>query len=208
MTSKDSRQVAFITGATRGIGKACALKLAREGWDIVVAARTVEVDDRLPGTIHSVAEEIEQIGVRALPVRCNLVEQASIDAAVAATLDTFGRIDAVINNAGALWWRNLEDTPMKRFDLVMNVNGRGAFAVTAGFMPTMRAQNRGHAIFMSPPIDLAVVPGHIAYMISKFGMTLIAVGLGEELAGTGIGATALWPKTGKAISMLSTLKPI
>jgi citronellol/citronellal dehydrogenase len=123
------------------------------------------------------------------------VEQTSIDEAVSATLSEFGRVDAVINNAGALWWRNMDETPMKRFDLVMNVNARGAFAVTSAFLPTMLKQNSGHAIFMSPPIDLKVVGGHIAYMISKFGMTLTAIGLGDELKDTGISATALWPKT-------------
>lgn len=189
------RKVAFITGATRGIGRACGLRLAREGWDIVVAGRSVDENPRLPGTIHSVAAEIEALGAKALPVYCNLVEQESIDQAVAATLETFGRVDAVVNNAGALWWRPMEETPMKRFDLVMNVNVRGAFAVTSGFLPTLRAQNSGHVIFMSPPVNLSVVPDHIAYMISKFGMTMIALGLAEELSGTPISATALWPKT-------------
>lgn len=186
-------KVAFITGATRGIGKACGIRLAKAGWDIVVAGRSVEENPRLPGTIYSVAKEIGQHGAKALPVYCNLVEQDSIDEAVAATLDKYGRVDAVINNAGALWWRSMEETPMRRFDLVMNVNVRGAFAVTEAFLPTMRAQNSGHVILMSPPIDLSVVPGHIAYMISKFGMTMIALGLAEELADTGISATALWP---------------
>lgn len=187
--------VVFITGATRGVGKACALRLARAGWDVAVAGRSTQENERLPGTIYSVAEEIAECGVRALPVRCNLVEQETIDAAVAATLAEFGRIDAVINNAGALWWRNMDETPMKRFDLLMNVNARGAFAVTSGFLPKMLEQNRGHVIFMSPPIDLSVVGGHIAYMIGKFGMTLTAIGLGDELSHTGVSATALWPKT-------------
>ena len=188
-------KVAFITGATRGIGKACALRLARAGLDIAVAGRSVAERAELPGTIHSAAEEIAALGVTALPVQCNVVNQASIDAAVAKTLDAFGRIDAVVNNAGALWWRSLEETPMKRFDLVMNVNVRGAFAVTSGFLPTMRRQNSGHIIFMSPPIDTSILAGHIAYQISKFGMTMTAIGLGDELKGTGISATALWPKT-------------
>lgn len=189
------RKVAFITGATRGIGKACGLKLAREGYDIVVAARSVKPHEKLPGTIESAAEEMRALGATALAVYCNLVEQDSIDRAVAATLEKFGRIDAVINNAGALWWRNMEDTPMKRFDLVMNVNVRGAFAVTSAFLPTMRKQACGHIIFMSPPVDLSILHGHIAYLIGKYGMSMTAIGLAEELAGTGICATALWPKT-------------
>jgi citronellol/citronellal dehydrogenase len=188
-------KVAFITGATRGIGKACGLRLAREGWDIAVAGRSVTERPELPGTIYSVAEEIAALGVKTLPVQCNVIDLASVDAAVATTLETFGRIDAVINNAGALWWRNFDDTPMKKFDLVTGVNVRGSFAVTAGFMPAMRRQNSGHVIFMSPPVDTMILPGHIAYLIGKFGMTMIALGLGEELQGTGISATALWPKT-------------
>jgi len=189
------KKVAFITGATRGIGKACALRLAREGWDIAVAGRSIADRPELPGTIYSASEEIGALGVTALPVQCNVVEQASVDAAVAKTLEAFGRIDAVVNNAGALWWRTFDETPMKRFDLLMNVNVRGSFSVASGFLPAMRKQNSGHIIFMSPPIDLTVLAGHIAYLIGKFGMTMTAMGLGEELAGTGISATALWPRT-------------
>lgn len=188
-------QVAFITGASRGIGKAIALKLAREGYDVAVAAKSVKDDPRLPGTIYTAAEEIARHGTRVLPVPCNVADLASVDAAVERTLDEFGRVDVVVNNAGALWWRNLDETPMKRFDLVMDVNVRGAFAVTAGFLPAMKAQGSGHIVMMSPPIDLAYLPGHIAYMISKFGMTMIVLGLAEELKGTGIHATALWPRT-------------
>ena len=189
------RKVAFISGATRGIGRACALKLASNGWDIVVAGRSVEEGEKLPGTIHSVAQEVRQCGATALPVYLNLVEQETIDAAIAETLSTFGRVDAVINNAGALWWRRVDDTPMKRFDLVMGVNVRGAFALSSGFLPTMHKQNCGHFLFMSPPIDLTLLVGHVAYLISKYGMTMTAMGLAEELQGTGISATALWPKT-------------
>lgn len=189
------RKVAFITGATRGIGKACGLKLAREGWNIVVAGRSTTEHPKLPGTIYTAAEEMRALGAEALPLHCNVVEQESIDLAVAATLNEFGRVDAVINNAGALWWRNLDETPMKRFDLVMAVNVRGAFAVTSGFLPAMRRAGSGHFLYMSPPIDLSIVSGRIAYMISKYGMTMTALGLAEELQGTGISATALWPKT-------------
>ncbi|MBI5095096.1 MAG: SDR family oxidoreductase [Candidatus Hydrogenedentes bacterium] len=189
------RNVAFISGASRGIGKAIGLKLASEGWDIVVAAKTEKDTPKLPGTIYSAAEEMRALGANALPVVCNVASQESIDAAVEKTLAAFGRVDAVINNAGALWWKNMEETPMKRFDLVMNVNVRAAFALTAGFLPTLKKQNSGHIIMMSPPVDLRVIPGHIAYMISKFGMTMIAFGLAEELRDSNISATALWPKT-------------
>ena len=189
------RNVAFITGASRGIGKAIGLKLASEGWDIVVAAKSETDTPRLPGTIYSAAEEMRARGAHALPVVCNVASQESINAAIETTLATFGRVDAVINNAGALWWKEMSETPMKRFDLVMDVNVRGAFAVSAGFLPTLKKQNSGHIIMMAPPVDLTVIPGHIAYMISKFGMTMIVLGLAEELAGYAISATALWPKT-------------
>lgn len=188
-------KVAFVTGASRGIGRAIVLKLAREGYDTVVAAKSVREHAKLPGTVYSVAEEAAQFGNAVLPLQCNVAEQESIDAAIAQTLAEFGRIDVVVNNAGALWWRNMDETPMKRFDLVMDVNVRAAFAVTAGFLPTMKTQNSGHVVFMAPPLNLDYLPGHIAYMISKFGMTMTALGLAEELKGTGVYATALWPKT-------------
>jgi citronellol/citronellal dehydrogenase len=188
-------KVAFITGASRGIGKVCALRLAREGWDIAVAAKSVEEDPRIPGTIHSAAAEIAAYGTRVLPVQCNVRDVDTVQTAARAVLDHFGRVDAVINNAGALWWRPMDETPMKRFDLVMEVNARGAYAVTEAFLPVMKAQGGGHVIMMSPPVDLSVVPGHIAYSISKFGMTMIALGIAEELRPYGIHASALWPKT-------------
>lgn len=188
-------QVAFITGASRGIGKAIAVKLAREGYDIVVAAKSVKEHPRLPGTIYSAAEEIGAHGTRVLPIPCNVADLESVRAAVDQTLETFGRVDVLVNNAGALWWRNLDETPMRRFDLVMDVNVRGAFALTGAFMPTFKAQNSGHVVMLSPPLELDYLPGRIAYSISKFGMTMIVFGLAGELKGTGIAATALWPKT-------------
>jgi citronellol/citronellal dehydrogenase len=189
------RKVAFITGGSRGIGKACAIKLAKEGWDIAIAAKTVEPQPNLEGTIYTAADEVRAHGAEVLPVQCNVRDVDNVQAAAKATLDKFGRIDAVINNAGALWWRNMDETPMKRFDLVMEVNARGAYAVTEAFLPAMKAQKDGHVVMMSPPVDLSVVPGHIAYMISKFGMTMIAQGLAEEMKDYNIRGTALWPKT-------------
>ena len=189
------RKVAFITGASRGIGKACALRLARAGWDIAVAAKSIHENPKLPGTITATAEALRDMGVDGFPVRCNVRDLDSVRRAAEATLEHFGRVDAVINNAGALWWRPMDETPMNRFDLVMEVNVRGAYAVTEAFLPALKAQRSGHVLMMSPPIDLKAVPGHIAYSISKFGMTLIALGLAEELRDHAIRATALWPKT-------------
>jgi citronellol/citronellal dehydrogenase len=188
-------KVAFITGASRGIGYACAERLAKAGWAIVVAAKTTEPDPRLPGTIYTAAESLRTHGTEVLPVACNVRDEESVRRAAAETLDRFGRVDAVINNAGALWWRTMDETPLKKFDLVMEVNARGAYAVTEAFLTVMKAQRSGHVINMSPPIDMSVVPGHIAYMISKFGMTMIACGIAEEFADYNIRGTALWPKT-------------
>ncbi len=188
-------KVAFITGASRGIGYACAKRLAREGWDIVVAAKTEAPNPRLPGTIYTAAESLRAFGTEILPVACNVRDEASVRRAAEATLDHFGRVDAVINNAGALWWRTMDETPLGKFDLVMEVNARGAYAVTEAFLPTLKAQGSGHVITMSPPIDMEVLPGHIAYMISKFGMTMMACGIAKEFAELGIHGTALWPRT-------------
>lgn len=188
-------KVAFITGGSRGIGLACAKRLAREGWNVAIAAKTTEPNPKLPGTIFTAADEVREFGTDVLPVKCNVRDLESISSAATATLEHFGRIDAVINNAGALWWRNMDETPMNRFDLVMDVNARGAYAVTEAFLPTMKEQKSGHVIMMSPPVDLSVVPGHIAYMISKFGMTMIAQGITEEFEDFNIYGSALWPKT-------------
>jgi citronellol/citronellal dehydrogenase len=138
---------------------------------------------------------VRALGAEALAVQCNVAVQTDIDRAVDQTLQAFGRVDALINNAGALWWRDMLDTPMKRFDLVMNVNVRAAYALTQGFLPVMLERKSGHVVMMSPPIDFSVLPGHIAYMISKFGMTMTVMGMAEEFKGKGIYATALWPKT-------------
>jgi citronellol/citronellal dehydrogenase len=132
-------KVAFITGASRGIGLACAKRLAREGWSIIVAAKTTDPHPKLPGTIFTAAEEIRAAGAPdVLPVQCNVREIDSVNSAVAQTLDHFGRIDAVINNAGALWWRNLDETPMNKFDLVIDVNCRAAYPRRVATLSTCR----------------------------------------------------------------------
>lgn len=188
-------KVAFITGASRGVGKCIALALAREGCDIIVAAKTEEADAKLPGTIHEAAAEIEKLGRRALAVKVDVREESSVERGVKAALDKFGRIDFLINNAGALHWRSMVETPMKRFDLTMGVNARGAFACTYHVLPAMLKQKYGHILMMSPPVDVKGAAGKIGYAISKFGMTLIAHGLAEEVAAENVAANALWPAT-------------
>jgi citronellol/citronellal dehydrogenase len=196
-------RVAFVTGASRGVGKAIALALAREGCDVIIAAKTVAPDPRIPGTIHETAREVEALGRRALPLSLDVRDDAAIERAVKTALDALGRIDFLVNNAGALFWRPLADTPLKRFDLVMGVNARGAFACSHHVLPAMRAQKFGHILMLSPPVDPAAATGKIAYAISKFGMTLIAQGLAGEVRDDNVAANALWPAT--MIESLATI---
>lgn len=188
-------RVAFVTGASRGVGKCIALALAREGCDIVVAAKTEEADPRLPGTIHETAAECEKLGVRGLAVRLDVRDDAEVEAAVKTALDKLGRVDFLINNAGALHWRAMTESPMKKYDLVNGVNARAAYACTYFLLPAMVRQKYGHILMMSPPVDPRGAGGKIAYAISKFGMTLIAHGLADEVREHNVAANALWPAT-------------
>jgi citronellol/citronellal dehydrogenase len=188
-------RVAIITGASRGIGRAIALGLARHGCHIVAAAKSVESSERLPGSIHTVAKEVEALGASALPIQIDVREADQIEAMTAQAVQHFGRIDILINNAGALWWKPVQETPVKRFDLVMGVNARAAFLASRAVLPSMIERRWGHIINMSPPIDLKVVPGKIAYFISKFGMTLLTHGLAEEVRLHHIAVNSLWPVT-------------
>ena len=188
-------RVAVVTGSSRGVGRACALALAREGARVVVTAKSTRERERLPGTIHTVAREIEGAGGEAMPVVCDVRDREQIRAMVAQTVDRFGRLDILVANAGALWWQPLMETPPKRFDLVMKVNLEATFFACQEAIPHMRKNRWGHIITMSPPVDLARLPGHIAYFVSKFGMTMVALGLAAELRRDGIAANALWPVT-------------
>jgi citronellol/citronellal dehydrogenase len=188
-------KVAIITGASRGIGRAIALGLARAGCHVVIAAKSTTSRDKLPGSIFSVAAEVAALGAEALPIAVDVRDESQIDDMVAQTRQRFGRIDVLINNAGALWWQPLLETPAKRFDLVMAVNARAAFLCCRGVLPSMVESRRGHIINMSPPLDLTMVPGRIAYSISKLGMTLLTVGLAEEVRSHNIAVNSLWPVT-------------
>lgn len=188
-------RVAIVTGSSRGIGKAIALGLARRGCNVVVAAKTENPDPRLPGTIHETAREVEALGAKALAVHCDVRDEDKIEALAKSTLDRFGRIDILINNAGALWWHPVLETPAKRFDLVMDVNARASFLLAKACLPAMIEAKWGHIVNMSPPIDLRPVAGRVAYFISKYGMTLIAHGLAEEVKDHNVAVNALWPVT-------------
>lgn len=188
-------RTAFITGASRGIGKALALALAREGCNIVVASKTDQPHEKLPGTIHDTAREVEALGRRALAIRLDVRDDAQNDAAVAQTIETFGRIDILIHNAGAIHLAEVLDTPPKRFDLVMGVNARASFVLSRAVLPHMIEHRYGHILMMSPPIKLFPAPGKAAYLLSKFGMTWVAQSLAEEVKQHNIAVNALWPVT-------------
>jgi len=188
-------RVALITGASRGIGRALALGLARHGCHIVIAAKSTETTEKLPGSIHTVAKEVEALGAQALPIQVDVRQPEQIESMVAQARQRFGRIDILINNAGALWWQPVAGTPVKRFDLVMGVNARAAFCAAQAVLPVMQERRWGHIINMSPPIKLNFVPGRVAYCISKYGMTLLTHGLAEEVRPFNIAVNSLWPVT-------------
>jgi citronellol/citronellal dehydrogenase len=188
-------RVAVITGASRGIGRALALRLAEEGADIVVAAKSEESTDKLPGSIHETAEAVRARGRRALPVKVDVRDEAQIAAIVDKTIETFGRADILINNAGALWWKPVLETPAKRFDLLMGVNVRAAYLASYYVLPHMQQQRWGHIINMAPGIGTEPNPGMVAYMISKMGMARLAIGIAAEHREDNIAANALWPVT-------------
>ena len=188
-------RVAFITGASRGIGRSIAVALAQQGCDIVVAAKSTRSTERLPGSIHDTAAAVREMGRRALPIELDIRDDSRVDLAVAQVVEVYGRIDILINNAGALHWRPMLETPMKRFDLLMGVNARGAYSVTRSVLPHMIEAGYGHILMMSPPVTPDAAGHKVAYCISKFGMTLIAHGLADEVREHGVACNALWPAT-------------
>lgn len=192
-----SGRVALVTGASRGIGRCIALTLAAAGADIVVAAKTVEPQATLPGTIHSVAAEVRALGRRALAVQCDVRDDAAVEAMLAAAEAEFGKVDLLVCNSGALWWQDVLRTPMSKLDLVVGVNVRAVFSCVRAVLPGMLRRGYGRIVVMSPPIDLAWLRqgGKVAYLISKFGMTMVAHGLAKEVEGTGVAINALWPAT-------------
>lgn len=189
-------RVAIITGASRGIGRECALALAKLGCHVVIAAKSDTPQPTLPGTIYTVAEEIKQLGsgAEALPLKVDVRSEADVQRCIDATVEKFGRLDILINNASALWWLDIPDTPMNRYNLINEVNSRGTFMMTKACVPHMRKNGWGHVINMSPPIVTEGIAGKTAYTISKFGMTLVALGVAEENPGV-IAGNSLWPKT-------------
>ncbi|MCA9449749.1 MAG: SDR family NAD(P)-dependent oxidoreductase, partial [Candidatus Omnitrophica bacterium] len=162
-------RVALITGASRGIGREIALAFAKEGAKLVLAAKTVEPHPKLPGTLPEVAREIEELGGEALVCQCDVRDEEAIKLTVSESLKRFGKVDILINNAGALWWRPVLETPTKRFDLIMNINVRASFILSRELLPSMIENGWGHIVNMSPAVDLKKLPGFTAYFISKYG---------------------------------------
>jgi citronellol/citronellal dehydrogenase len=192
------RKTLFITGASRGIGKAIALRAARDGANIVVAAKTTVPHPKLPGTIYTAAQEIEAAGGRALAVPMDVRDEAEVDRAVAQAVETFGGIDVLVNNASAISLTGTLQTPMKRFDLMHQVNTRGTFLCTKACVPHLARAANAHVLNISPPLNLHPrwFAPHVAYTLAKYGMSLCVLGMAEEFRGEGIAVNALWPRTG------------
>ena len=191
----------FITGGSRGIGLAIALRAARDGASVAIAAKTSDPNPKLPGTIHSAAEEIRAAGGTALPIQCDLRDEVQIAAAVTQAAETFGGIDILINNASAINLTPTEATPAKRFDLMFDVNVRGTFLTSQAAIPHLRASAEAgrnpHILTLSPPLSMKAkwFQHHVAYTMAKYGMSMCVLGMSEEYRKTGIAVNALWPRT-------------
>ena len=197
----------FITGASRGIGLAIALRAARDGANIAIAAKTDTPHPKLPGTIHTAAAEIEAAGGRALPLCVDVRDEAAVKAAIDKAAAHFGALDIVVNNASAISLTPVALTDMRRFDLMHQVNTRGSFLVSKYAIPHLARAANPHILMLSPPLDMQTkwFAPHTAYSITKFGMSLVVLGLAGELRETGIAVNALWPRTTIATSAIKNL---
>lgn len=216
MTATLRGKTLLITGGSRGIGLAIALRAARDGAHVVIAAKTASANPKLPGTIYSAAEQIEAAGGRCLPVQTDIRDEAQVASAVAQAVQTFGGIDVLVNNASAISLTPTQDTPIKRFDLMMGVNGRGAFLCTQACLPHLKTaaqQGRNpHVLTLSPPLNLEPrwFAPHVAYSLAKYAMSLCVLGHAEEFRPLGIAVNALWPRTviqTAALQMIPGIEP-
>jgi citronellol/citronellal dehydrogenase len=196
MDSLSGRTI-LMSGGSRGIGLAIGVRAARDGARVALIAKTAEPHPKLPGTIYTAAEEIEAAGGKALPIVGDIRDAEAVDAAVAQTVERFGGIDIVVNNASAINLAPMRDLPVKRFDLMQQINSRGTFVVTRAALPHLRESSHAHVLTLSPPLsaDPRWLAGHSAYTLSKMGMTMITLGLAADEAEAGIGANCLWPRT-------------
>jgi citronellol/citronellal dehydrogenase len=194
----------FITGASRGIGLAIGLRAARDGANIVIAAKTAEPHKKLPGTIYSAAEEVEKAGGKALPVVVDVREPESVKAAVDAAVERFGGIDICVNNASAIQLTGTLATDFRRYDLMNQVNARGTFVTTRTCLPHLLKASNPHVLMLSPPLDMSPrwFAGHVAYTMAKYGMSMCVLGMAEEFRDQGVAFNALWPRTGIATAAI------
>lgn len=197
----------FISGASRGIGLAIALRAAKEGANVAIAAKTAEPTAKLEGTIYTAAEQIEKAGGKALPIVCDIRFEEQVQAAVAQTVAKFGGLDICVNNASAISLTRSVDTDMKRYDLMHGINARGTFLVSKTCIPHLKKAANPHILMLSPPLDMNVqwFAPHVAYSMAKFNMSIIALGLSGELKGDGIGVNTLWPRTTIATAAVKNL---
>jgi len=197
----------FITGASRGIGRAIALRAARDGANIAIAAKTEKPHPKLPGTIYTAAEDIERAGGKALPLVLDVRDEAIVKAALAKTANRFGGIDIVVNNASAIALTPVVDTDMKRFDLMHQINARGTFVVSKWAISYLEKAANPHILMISPPLDMKEkwFAPHTAYSMAKFGMSIVVLGLAGELRSKGIAVNALWPRTVIATAAVQNL---
>lgn len=196
----------FITGASRGIGKAIALRAAQDGANIVIAAKTAEPHPKLPGTVYSAAEEIEAAGGNALPCIVDIRDEERVAQAVAKAVETFGGIDICVNNASAIMLTDTLSTPMKRYDLMHSVNTRGTFVTSQACLPHLLKADNGHILNLSPPLNMEAkwFAPHVAYTMAKFGMSMCVLGMAAEFEGR-VAVNALWPRTTIATAAVQNL---
>jgi len=206
MTSLKGKTL-FITGASRGIGLAIALRAARDGAHVAIAAKTTEPHPKLKGTIYTAADEINAAGGKALPLVCDIRDEAQVIAAIEKTVAEFGGIDICVNNASAISLTNSQGTDMKRFDLMMGINTRGTFMVSKYCIPHLRKAENPHILMLSPPLDMKPkwFAHSTAYTMAKYGMSMCVLGLSAELKGAGIAVNALWPRTTIATAAVGNL---
>jgi citronellol/citronellal dehydrogenase len=200
----------FITGASRGIGLAIALRAARDGANIVIAAKSGVPNPKLPGTIHTAAAAVEAAGGKALALQVDIREEDQVRAAAAQAAEHFGGIDIVVNNASAIWLAGTADTPMKRYDLMHQVNTRGTFLVTQSCLPYLKQAANPHVLMLSPPpnLDPKWFAPHTAYTIAKYGMSLCVLGMSAEFVSLGIAVNALWPRTVIATAAIGMIEGV